>query len=217
MSKAAPESQPHDLASFKNRRPAAERGRRQDRSRDAMIIQATEDLLGEIGYDGLTMSGVASRAGVSKATLYRRWSTKPELVADVINSLGWTDYQRRADDTVRQALIGILEHAGGANGRHQLTSIVLETARTEPELGLVLRSRFSAFLKQEIEAVIQLAKTSGQSQISPKGAAYVVDTAIALLLYLASPADTSMAPRKLAEIVDHVLLPLISGRLAQAK
>jgi AcrR family transcriptional regulator len=61
-------------------------GRPRSAEADAAIRQATVDLLATAGYANLTMSGVATRAGVSTATLYRRWSSKLELVVDVLTA-----------------------------------------------------------------------------------------------------------------------------------
>jgi AcrR family transcriptional regulator len=58
--------------------PAA--GRPRDPRIDAAILRATTDLLVEIGYSNLTMAAVAQRAGTTKTALYRRWSSKAELV-----------------------------------------------------------------------------------------------------------------------------------------
>jgi AcrR family transcriptional regulator len=58
--------------------PAA--GRPRDRRIDAAILRATADLLVQIGYSNLTMAAVADRAGTTKTALYRRWSSKAELV-----------------------------------------------------------------------------------------------------------------------------------------
>lgn len=55
-------------------------GRPRDRRIDAAILAATTDLLVEVGYSNLTMSAVAERAGTTKTALYRRWSSKAELV-----------------------------------------------------------------------------------------------------------------------------------------
>src|ERR1700745_3810209 len=62
----------------------AARGRPRSAEADAAIQEATVDLLVTEGYAGLTMSGVAHRAGVSTATLYRRWRSKLDLVVDVL-------------------------------------------------------------------------------------------------------------------------------------
>src|SRR3954468_14963371 len=55
-------------------------GRPRDPRIDAAILRATTDLLVEIGYSSLTMAAVAERAGTTKTALYRRWSSKAELV-----------------------------------------------------------------------------------------------------------------------------------------
>ncbi len=55
-------------------------GRPRDPRIDAAILAAAADLLVEIGYANLTMAAVAERAGTTKTALYRRWSSKAELV-----------------------------------------------------------------------------------------------------------------------------------------
>ncbi|MFE2374592.1 TetR/AcrR family transcriptional regulator [Streptomyces sp. NPDC059398] len=49
--------------------------------REGELYAATLDLLREVGYEALTMDAVAARTRSSKATLYRQWGSKPELVA----------------------------------------------------------------------------------------------------------------------------------------
>ena len=56
--------------------------RRRGDALNAAIYQATLDELAEVGYAGLTMEGVAERAKASKASLYRRWPTRIELVME---------------------------------------------------------------------------------------------------------------------------------------
>ena len=53
--------------------------------REAEILDAALELLASSGYDRLTMDAVASAAKASKATLYRRWDTKAELVVDALS------------------------------------------------------------------------------------------------------------------------------------
>ena len=60
--------------------PLTQPGRPRDPRIDAAILRATADLLVEIGYSNLTMAAVADRAGTTKTALYRRWSSKAELV-----------------------------------------------------------------------------------------------------------------------------------------
>jgi AcrR family transcriptional regulator len=53
--------------------------------REREILEVTLAILAEVGYDRLTMDAVASRAKASKATLYRRWSSKAKLVIDALH------------------------------------------------------------------------------------------------------------------------------------
>jgi len=59
-------------------------GRRRDPTRDGDILDATLEVLAEVGYAGLTMDLVAARAKAGKATVYRRWPSKAELIVDAV-------------------------------------------------------------------------------------------------------------------------------------
>src|SRR6476661_7275970 len=52
--------------------------------REQEILDATLEVLADVGYDRLTMDAVAARAKASKATLYRRWNDKASLVVDAL-------------------------------------------------------------------------------------------------------------------------------------
>jgi AcrR family transcriptional regulator len=67
--------------------PARPRGRPRSADADNAIFGAVIGLLPETGLKGLTMEAVAKRAGVSKATVYRRWHSKEELVMDVLSAI----------------------------------------------------------------------------------------------------------------------------------
>jgi AcrR family transcriptional regulator len=62
-------------------------GRPRDPSRDGVIRAAILRLLAEVGYGALTMDAVAAEAGVGKATIYRRWRTKHDLVVDTLSDV----------------------------------------------------------------------------------------------------------------------------------
>ncbi|TGD86523.1 TetR/AcrR family transcriptional regulator [Mycolicibacterium sp. CH28] len=55
-----------------------------DRSRDVAILDATVAVLAEAGYEATNMNDIAARAGVGKAAIYRRWSSKAALVSDAL-------------------------------------------------------------------------------------------------------------------------------------
>ena len=83
-------------------------GRPRDPKLDAAITDATLELLADIGYAALTIEAVATRAGVGKATLYRRWPGKVQLVVDAVRTLS----EQPDPDTsagVRDELVELLE------------------------------------------------------------------------------------------------------------
>lgn len=59
-------------------------GRGLDEARTPEILQAALAVLAEVGYDRMTMEAVAARAHAGKATLYRRWASKAELVVEAV-------------------------------------------------------------------------------------------------------------------------------------
>lgn len=59
-------------------------GRPRDRSVDARVIDHTLKLLNEVGLASVSIDAVAAAAGVSKASIYRRWDSKEELLVDTV-------------------------------------------------------------------------------------------------------------------------------------
>jgi AcrR family transcriptional regulator len=103
---------------------ARHRGRRTDPARDVAIQTAVLDVLARVGYAGLTMDAVAATAGVSKATIYRRWATKADLLVSVINAA--SDHTLVVPDTgslegdlvgLLTSLAGVLAGPGGSASR----------------------------------------------------------------------------------------------------
>ena len=64
----------------------ARRGRPRDARCDEAILRATLEMLGEGGAGNLSIDGVAARAGVGKATIYRRWSSKEALLLEALST-----------------------------------------------------------------------------------------------------------------------------------
>lgn len=85
-------------------------GRKRDNSRDADILDAALEVLAEAGYNGMTMDMVATRAKAGKATVYRRWRSKAELVIDAIGRMKTrqVDIEHLPDTgTLRGDLLGL--------------------------------------------------------------------------------------------------------------
>lgn len=72
---------------MQSRTSAPRTGRPRSAAADAAILEATRTALVELGWSKLTLGDVATRAGVAKTTLYRRWANKNELVVDAVAGL----------------------------------------------------------------------------------------------------------------------------------
>jgi AcrR family transcriptional regulator len=65
-------------------------GRPRSPEAHAAILRAAVELVAADGLHGLTIEAIAARAGVGKATIYRRWKTKEDLLADALRSVALT-------------------------------------------------------------------------------------------------------------------------------
>lgn len=117
----------------------------------ADVLQATTDLLTEVGYERMTVEEVAARAGVHKTTVYRRWPSKPELVFDAVGTnsaeaVPVPDAGNLRDD-LRAFARSVAANIGTEGGARRSRSVVA-AAITAGELGEVMQQfwadRFAA-------------------------------------------------------------------------
>ncbi|MDY7227049.1 TetR/AcrR family transcriptional regulator [Hyalangium rubrum] len=90
----------------------AQPGRKRDPSLDAKILDAALDVLADVGAVGLTMDLVAARAGAGKATIYRRWTSKSELIIEAVAQMkrNQIDLKHLPDTgTLRGDLLGLFK------------------------------------------------------------------------------------------------------------
>jgi AcrR family transcriptional regulator len=89
--------------------PASRRpGRPRSEQADQAIIEATLDLFAEQGFEGVCVEAVAARAGVGKATIYRRWPNKEELLLAAFGSLK-SPFPEPKGVSVRDDLLAMVE------------------------------------------------------------------------------------------------------------
>jgi len=90
--------------------PKAKLGRKRDHTRDPEILDAALEVLAETGYDGMTIDMVAARAKAGKATLYRRWASKGELVIEAVACMKKIDPESIPDTgTLRGDLVAMIK------------------------------------------------------------------------------------------------------------
>jgi AcrR family transcriptional regulator len=86
------------------RAPKRGRGRPRRQATDDAITTATRDLLAERGFQATTIESIAERAGVGRNTIYRRWGSKEELIADALRELT-VDFDARSDGDLYPLLL----------------------------------------------------------------------------------------------------------------
>src|SRR5579859_1661629 len=59
-------------------------GRQRSAQSHQAIVEATLELFAEVGFQGLSIEAIAERAGVGKTTIYRRWSSKEDMIKDAL-------------------------------------------------------------------------------------------------------------------------------------
>ena len=115
------------------------------------ILDATLQLLVEEGFDGMSIEAVAARARVGKATIYRRWSSKRDLVAAALSSIDdqvhVPDTGNTRDDFV--ALVRDFARVSLSTALGPMISRVAGAAVSDPELMEIVRSSLIA-KRQEI-------------------------------------------------------------------
>ena len=186
-----------------------QRGRPRDPSRDEAIIDAAIDLLVRDGYDRLSIEGVAAAAGVGKATVYRRWSNKAELVIDAMATL------KPAIDTIDTgSLDGDIELMVAASCSphsqrlQQVMVSICSALPREPELLEAFKIRFTEPRIARITAMLERAR--GRGELGPHvdidmAASLVPSLMLQRALMTGQPAGRAYAE----QVVGSVLLPVL--------
>jgi AcrR family transcriptional regulator len=138
-------------------------GRYLDSSRDLALREAALVLLAEVGYDRLTMDGVAARARAAKTTIYRRWPGKAELVVDALTSLkGAPDIPDTG--SLRQDLRALAESITSAESQFgaQVTIGMVNALARDGELRRVFGEQFIAPRMAGFRTVFERAVARGE-------------------------------------------------------
>lgn len=178
----------------------------------AAIYEATLVELTAVGYAELRMERVASRARASKGSLYRRWSSRAELVADAVHytlpSCGDLPDTGNVREDVLVYLRGLADLLNGPAGE-AIRGLLAETVR-DPELMEIIRTRFIAPGVSRFIEVLQRSAIRGEvrdTALTPRIASVGPDLLRQYFLLHRSPIPDHV----LIEIVDEVIIPLISS------
>ena len=185
-------------------------GRPRDPKLDEAILAATLQLLAKDGYEGLTIEAVAAMAGVGKASVYRRFSGKEELVVEAVASLS-EQPERREGTGVRDELVALLETIRRKNDSSLSGKIfprLLSAGIENPMLLQRYREQVLDPRRQRFLDVMQRGIAEGliRPDVDP---GHAVDLVVGPMVYRnLIRHDPPPGPDLAARIVDDVLLAL---------
>ncbi|MFF3000234.1 TetR/AcrR family transcriptional regulator [Streptomyces sp. NPDC057950] len=143
-------------------------GRPRSAAADAAILEATRAALVELGWSKLTLGDVATRAGVAKTTLYRRWAGKNELVVDAVAVL-FDELELPDRGSLAADIEGVVLQFAAILDRPEtktaLMAVVAESTRDEP---LRERIRTSIVDRQKRLVVEGRARATARGELPPE-------------------------------------------------
>ena len=183
------------------------------------ILEAAYAELSEVGYTAFTVEGVAARARTGKASIYRRWPTRAQLLLDAISSQLPTPEQcgfpmQLTDDiTTEDALRGVAQAITQtlASPAGDVMRAIKCEAVSDPELARAIDDQFQAPRRAAMLGLLRRGVERGE--VRP-GAdiALVADVLPSVLTYRMILQREPVNARMINEIIEQVLLPLIAPR-----
>ncbi|WP_369273850.1 TetR/AcrR family transcriptional regulator [Streptomyces sp. R11] len=186
--------------------------RRRGAALERAILDAALEQLSTVGWNGLTMEGVAAGAQTGKAAVYRRWPSKEELVADALRA-GLPNFASAPDlGSVREDLLELCRHAREAmfsRPGFALRSVIHECDSLQAQRfhGVIFEGVVEptiALLREVVNRGIERGEVRADAANG-----YVFDAIPAMMMYRSKMCMSEWNDRDLEEMVDQLMLPLL--------
>lgn len=184
-------------------------------AREEAILKATLVLLAQKGYEAMTIDAIAAQARASKATIYRRWTGKAELVKAALDA----QYQSRLPEipdtgSLRTDLLAALEDLQAQASEANLLAMysLFSAMRYDAHLAKVLQEHILNDDLTPFEPVIRRAVARGElvQAWAQKALSLIHEVGEALVLRRLS-IGLAIDPDFARHLVDNILLPLLSS------
>jgi AcrR family transcriptional regulator len=184
---------------------------RLDRTRDPAILNAALAALAEHGYNDSNMNDIAARAGVGKAAIYRRWSSKAALMTDAL--VYWRP-DLRVDDppdtgSLRGDFDALVEKAARQDDALISNDLVLRVALEathDPELASALEELMMFKGRRLVAGILDQAVRRGEI---PAGDWTVVSDVLIAMGLIRVVSGQSVDARYIRQVIDAVILPAV--------
>lgn len=159
-------------------------GRPRSAASHQAILRAALELLSEAGFEAMSIEAIATRARVGKTTIYRRYSSKDELIADAIENIReevlisdtgslWSDIDALIENAAQITLTSLGQ---------QTVSMIISSASSNPRFAQIYWEKYLAPRRQSFATVIERAKARKEVPID-LDAGLVFDVMSGIMLY----------------------------------
>jgi len=177
-----------------------------------LVLDATADLIVEVGFERLTVHEVARRSGVAKTTIYRHYPSKPALITAAVNAC--MDFPTVPDTgSLRGDILSCFDQTIRHNYDSRLGSMmlsVMDAARRDPELGVLLAD-YTERRRRSLRIVLRRALDRGD--LPPDTDVEYVTTALTAPLFYTKIVLQQPVTRALVERVTDGVLGAVQARL----
>jgi AcrR family transcriptional regulator len=181
------------------------------------ILRAALDVLVDHGLPGFTVEAVAQRASASKATLYRRWPSRRDLLVDAMDELASRPFPVPATGDLRADLIELMGQAVSLFGDEpfpRLMAAFVDAAERDPTLQQ-MHATITEARRQPVRQVLLAARERGELPPSAD-LELAIDLLAAPVFYRRFIAHQPFTATYAVAVVDHVLTALGAVSPAQA-
>jgi AcrR family transcriptional regulator len=184
------------------------RGRPRDPQTDAKITTAAAELMIERGYDKMTVDDVAERAGVGKATVYRRWPSKGDLAVAAISEILLNEFPEPDTGSIvsdlREGLVTSINFANSPGGAQFMRMCIAESIR-DPRIAALYRESSD---RREIHSKEAFERAIARGEVRPDAR---IDYALNWIGGIMASRIISDCPMPTLDEVDDMLRFLLRG------
>jgi len=187
-------------------------GSRRDPSIDAAVLAATRALLVERGYAATTIDLIATTAGVSRPAVYRRWSSKAQLVHEaVFPDLGPESPEDDFVAEITRLCAGAVRMYTDAVVREAIPGLMIDL-RSDRKLRKLLSDRLEATARSQLAARVDDAAAAGiaRSGVSTDTLMDVIAGGAWYAVCVRHVTNTDRAAKELTDLVLHGVLSTCS-------
>jgi AcrR family transcriptional regulator len=183
-------------------------------AREKAILSAVVGLLGELGYEGMTMDAVAARAHASKTTIYKRWPGKAQLVRAAVDRYVAGRLTAGADTgSLRGDLMAVMRAMAGhlTDEFLAMMSGLVHAMRSDPELAEMLRPRLGIGHATALPIIGRAARRGELPAGVDSELAGLAHEVIEAHLFRQMAAGNALSPEFARHVVDDLVIPVLAA------